>query len=133
MTLKLDSAGPNLRALQNQSRHCALVNFAIDNEMTGVPVLMCACFADKMQLPVGGPRSMLGAALFLRNNFTADNGDINCPMNLPIIIETHEKTCLFDIDQQACCDGISVFFCFCLRDANNTSNGSMVTHANKMQ
>ena len=84
-----------------------------------VPLLICACLADKMQLPIGGTRSMLGAALPARNNawlnagppawitFSADNGDIKFPMKLPIIPETHEKISLFDISRQTCCDGVS--------------------------
>ena len=62
---------------------------------------------------------MLGAALPVRNNawlnagppawiaFSADNGDIKFPMKLPIIPETHEKTRLFDINRQTCCEGVS--------------------------
>ena len=84
-----------------------------------VPLLICACLADKMQLPMGGPRSMLGAVLPVRNNvwlnagppawilFSADNADIKFPMKLPITPETHEKIRLFDIDRQTCCDGVS--------------------------
>ena len=39
--------------------------------------------------------------------FTADNGDATFPMTVPIIPETHEGICLFDIDRQTCRDGSS--------------------------
>ena len=62
---------------------------------------------------------MLGAALPARNNewlnagptawicFNADNGDMNFPMKMPIIIQTHEQQIeIFNIKnkQESCCE-----------------------------
>ena len=70
-------------------------------------MLICPCIAEARDRSTD-PRSVLGAALPARNNewlnagpsawigFNADNGDIKCPIKLPIIPETHEKALIFD-------------------------------------
>ena len=88
--------------------------------MTPVPLLCCECIANRMNLPLGGPRSVLGIVLPARNDpwlnaglptwaiFSGQNGDIKFPMRLPIIPDTHETIVLFDIKNRAtCCDAVS--------------------------
>ena len=89
--------------------------FPLDNELTELPIFVCACIAASRNLCQSGPRSMLGTILPARNDpwlnagpstwmfFTGDSGDIKFPHRCPIIPATHEKVEIFNGRRQACC------------------------------
>jgi hypothetical protein len=86
--------------------------FPLENEMTDHAVLVCPCFAKEVGLEASGARSRIGTILPVRNDpwlnaapvswaeFSGDNGDIKCPMRVPVLPETHEVR-LYGI--QRCC------------------------------
>ena len=81
------------------------------------PLVMCPCLARERNLPIKGPKSVLGSILPGRNHawlnaapiawseFTGDNGDIKFPIRVPILPETHEIS-IFDIKR--CTGGASI-------------------------
>ena len=89
--------------------------FPLDNEMTDLPLVVCACVAEIKNLCQSGPRSLLGTILPSRNDpwlnagpsawmyFTGDNGDIKFPHRLPILPQTHEKLPIFSARWRSCC------------------------------
>ena len=98
---------------KNDGQFCKS-GFPLENELTEIPLIICECIAHHRNLPVRGPRSMLGDVLPARNDawlnagpraliaFTADNADVKFPFRVPIQEETHEVL-LFDIKRHPNC------------------------------
>ena len=84
--------------------------FPLNTQLSEKPFLVCHCVAEQRELPHKGRRSAIGVVLPSRNcawqnagppawlAFFGDNGDIMLPHRLPILLETHEKVLLYDVE-----------------------------------
>ena len=110
----LQSCRPKMKKGKKTDGQYCKSGFPLENELTENPLIVCECIAHSRNLPVRGPRSMLGDVLPARNDawlnagpraliaFTADNADVKFPFRVPIQEETHEVL-LFDIKRHPNC------------------------------